>query len=141
MSMLATKGSPGDMLLQMLGGGGLMDVLQSGGNMPAPYDYFQGQGLMTDMSQLPGGMTEEERMRKAAEDMYKLEQYEKYKPADMSQMYAQAQPVQDAASMPMGQPNQNGLQSLMAMVGNLGQGERQRPGQAYMSQYLQSLMR
>jgi len=140
MSMLAAKGSPGDMLLQMLGGGGLMDVLQSGGHMPSPYDYFNGQGLMTDMTQVPGGVSEEDRLRKAAENMAKLQDYEQYKPADMSQMYAQAQPVADAASLPMGQPNQNGLQSLMAMVGQLGQGERERPGQAYMGQFLQSLM-
>ena len=139
MSMLAAKGSPGDMLLQMLGGGGLMDVLQSGGKMPTPYDYFQGQGLMTDPVQNPG-LSEEERLRKAAENMAKLQDYEQYKPADMSQMYAQAQPVGDASSLPMGQPNQNGLQSLMAMVGQVGQGERQRPGQAYVNQYLQSLM-
>jgi len=135
MSMLAAKGTPGDMLLRMLGGGGLMDTLQAGGQMPGAYDYFQGQGLMTDPSQVHG-MSEEERMRKMAEDMYKLQRYEQYQPQDMSQMQ-----TPDASSMPMGQPNQNGLQSLMAMVGNVGQGERERPGQAYMSQYLQSLMR
>lgn len=134
--ILATKGSPGDILLQMLGGGGLMDYVQAGGQMPGPYDYFSDMGLMS-----PQGILSDQDAMNSAAALDELNQFDRmaqpFEPNDMSGAYAQPA---DATQMPMGQPDQGGLMALMKMIGASGYQQPERPGQAYMNQYIQSLM-
>ena len=124
--------TPTDILIRMLSGDSLMNVDQYETD---PYQYFMNAGLMS-----PDVVSDQEAMNAAAA-LDQLNQFDQmaqpFEPKDMSGAYAKPA---DATQMPMGQPDQGGLMSLMKMIGASGYQQPERPGQAYMNQYIQSLM-